>query len=148
MTRYLPVIAFVAVALLILGGMHYYVWVRLVRDPQLPSGVARLSTVALATMAVLLPLTLILSRLRDAPRVLVWISFLWMGIVFLLFAFLAIPMKNRLDAFEKWATAHNPFFEGPSCDLLALIPFVTLCVLLYLVGRDLLLTPRREKVRT
>jgi len=65
-----------------------------------------------------------------------------------LFAFLAIPMKNRLDAFEKWATAHNPFFEGPSCDLLALIPFVTLCVLLYLVGRDLLLTPRREKVRT
>ena len=30
-----------------------------------------------------------------------------------LFAFLAIPMKDRLDAFEKWATAHNPFFEGP-----------------------------------
>ena len=95
MTRYLPVIAFVAVALLILAGMHYYVWVRLVRDPQLPSGVARLSTVALATMAVLLPLTLILSRLRDAPRVLVWISFLWMGIVFLLFAFLAIGDAGR-----------------------------------------------------
>ncbi len=36
-----------------------------------------------------------------------------------LFAFLAIPMKDRLDAFEKWATAHNPFFEGPSSDLLA-----------------------------
>ena len=30
-----------------------------------------------------------------------------------LFAFLAIPRKDRLDAFEKWATAHNPFFHGP-----------------------------------
>ena len=30
-----------------------------------------------------------------------------------LFAFLAIPMKDRLDAFERWATAHNPFFERP-----------------------------------
>ena len=40
-----------------------------------------------------------------------------------LFAFLAIPMKDRFDAFEKWATAHNPFFEGPSSDLLAMIPF-------------------------
>jgi uncharacterized oligopeptide transporter (OPT) family protein len=61
-----------------------------------------------------------------------------------LFAFLAIPMKDRLDAFEKWASAHNPFFEGPNADLFALIPFAVLCVLLYLVGRDLLLAPRRK----
>ncbi len=39
------------------------------------------------------------------------------------FRFLDIPMKDRLDAFEKWAAAHNPFFEGPSSDMLALIPF-------------------------
>ena len=62
-----------------------------------------------------------------------------------LFAFLAIPMKDRLDAFEKWATAHNPFFEGPSSDLLAMIPFVVLCLLLYLVGRDVLLASRKRK---
>ena len=95
MTRLLPLIAFVAVVVLILGGMHYYVWARLVRDPQLPPGVARLSTAALATMAVLLPATLILSRMRDAPRVLTWIAFLWMGVVFLLFAFLAIGDAGR-----------------------------------------------------
>ena len=63
----------------------------------------------------------------------------------MLFAFLAIPMKDRLDAFEKWATAHNPFFEGPSSDLLAMIPFVVLCLLLYLVGRDVLLASRKRK---
>ena len=61
-----------------------------------------------------------------------------------LFAFLAIPMKDRLDAFEKWATAHNPFFEGPSSDLLAMIPFIVLCVLLYLVGRDVFLAPKAK----
>jgi len=62
-----------------------------------------------------------------------------------LFAFLAIPMKNRLEAFEGWATAHNPFFNGPHADLLALIPFTALCLLLYLVGRDLLLAAKPAK---
>src|SRR5437868_8830482 len=62
-----------------------------------------------------------------------------------LFAFLAVPMKDRLETFEGWATAHNPFFEGPHADLLALIPFIALCLLLYLVGRDLLLAPRPAK---
>ena len=65
-----------------------------------------------------------------------------------LFAFLAIPMKDRLDRFEKWATAHNPFFEGPSSDLLAMIPFVALCVLLYLVGRDVLLATKAKRARS
>ena len=63
-----------------------------------------------------------------------------------LFAFLAIPMKDRLDAFEGWATAHNPFFEGPQADVLALIPFAFLSLLLYLVGRDVLLA-RNPKIR-
>lgn len=40
--------------------------------------------------------------------------------------------------------AHNPFLSGPYADLLALIPFVLLCVLLYLVGRDILLVPRAK----
>jgi putative OPT family oligopeptide transporter len=63
------------------------------------------------------------------------------------FAFLAIPIKDRLDAFEKWATEHNPFFEGPSSDLLAMIPFAALCVLLYLVGREAIFPPRRRGIR-
>ena len=110
MTRILPLIAFVAVALLILGGMHYYVWARLVRDPHLPPGATRLATAVLVTMAVLLPLTLFLSRLRDAPRLLVWISFLWMGVVFLLFAFLAISDAGRAVA---WAARKLSSPEAP-----------------------------------
>jgi uncharacterized oligopeptide transporter (OPT) family protein len=43
---------------------------------------------------------------------------------------------------EDWSTANNPFFGGANANLLACIPFVVLCVLLYLVGRDVLLAVR------
>jgi putative OPT family oligopeptide transporter len=39
---------------------------------------------------------------------------------------------------EEWSTAQNPFFNGAYADVLALIPFIFLSVLLYLVGRDVL----------
>ena len=61
------------------------------------------------------------------------------------FAFMNIPLKDRLDAIEKWSTAHNPFFEGAWSDMLALLPFAGLCVLLYLVGRDVLFASRKGK---
>jgi len=50
---------------------------------------------------------------------------------------------ERLAAFsksaEEWANMHNPFFNGANADLLACVPFLVLCVVLYLVGRDRLL---------
>jgi uncharacterized oligopeptide transporter (OPT) family protein len=52
------------------------------------------------------------------------------------------PLAAMGHRIEEWQTAHNPFLSGPYADLLALIPFVLLCVLLYLVGRDILLVPR------
>lgn len=61
-----------------------------------------------------------------------------------LFAFMVIPWKERLESWEKWASAHNPFFEGPSADILAMIPFAALCILLYLVGREALLTAKKR----
>jgi uncharacterized oligopeptide transporter (OPT) family protein len=62
-----------------------------------------------------------------------------------LFAFMAIPWKEHLDGWEKWASAHNPFFDGPWSDLLAMIPFAALCLLLYLVGRDTLLAGKSKR---
>ncbi len=53
-----------------------------------------------------------------------------------------IPINHRI---EQWQTAHNPFYSGANVDLLALIPFTALCVLLYLVGRDILLAPARTR---
>ena len=62
-----------------------------------------------------------------------------------LFAFMVIPWKERLDGWQKWATEHNPVFDGPSSDLLSMIPFLALAVLLYFVGRDVLFRPKRNR---
>ncbi len=51
---------------------------------------------------------------------------------------------ERVDAAcTTWSTAHNPFFGGPHADALSMIPFVGLCVFLFLVGRDKLLAPKK-----
>ena len=49
-------------------------------------------------------------------------------------------VTTKLDAWiTKWTEAFNPFFAGPNSDWLALLPFAVLTVLLYLVGREVLL---------
>ncbi|HKG96845.1 MAG TPA: oligopeptide transporter, OPT family, partial [Pyrinomonadaceae bacterium] len=61
-----------------------------------------------------------------------------------IFAFLNLKesIVTQLKVFEEWATHNNPFFEGPNSDLLGMIPFLILTILLYLVGRELVLKPR------
>jgi putative OPT family oligopeptide transporter len=49
---------------------------------------------------------------------------------------------------EEWSAAQNPFFNGAYADLLALIPFIFLSVLLYLVGRDILLKTQAKGRKT
>jgi hypothetical protein len=59
-------------------------------------------------------------------------------------ALLAGVFTNTDNAINDWATAHNPFFEGNSANLLALLPYVLLCGFLFLVAREKLLAPRRK----
>ena len=58
--------------------------------------------------------------------------------------------RPALAAFNKsvedWAKAHNPLFYGDHANLLSMIPFLVLMLLLYLVGRELLLTSKPETV--
>jgi putative OPT family oligopeptide transporter len=64
------------------------------------------------------------------------------GIIIAIFA--GVPTFTGINQqIEAWSSANNPFFHGPNADLLALIPFTVLTVLLYLVGRDRLLGPKR-----
>lgn len=53
-----------------------------------------------------------------------------------------VGLKTKID---QWQDAYNPFTAGAWADLLALVPFTALCFLLYLVGRDVLLSPARTK---
>jgi putative OPT family oligopeptide transporter len=51
-------------------------------------------------------------------------------------AFLAGVFDRADAALNDWSEVHNPFFHGPWSDLLSLIPFVVICALLYVVGRE------------
>ena len=79
-------VVFFAVALLIMGSAHYYVWARLVRDASLPSPWGRVATVGIVLLFVLLMSVFIavraLSRRVAAP--ISWIGFTWLGVLFFL----------------------------------------------------------------
>ncbi len=53
-----------------------------------------------------------------------------------LIAFMAGVLSGFDKSLTDWSEAHNPFFNGPWSDLLAMIPFGILCWLLYLVGKE------------
>lgn len=81
---------FFAVALTVLGGMHFYLWVRLVRDPALPAPWRALATVALVLLAVSVPVAMLTWRLAILPpalsRLAPVLAFTWLGVAFILFS--------------------------------------------------------------
>ena len=79
-----------------------------------------------------------------SPGVLLASGFIAGGaIAGIIIAFLSGALDRIDAALATWATAHNPFFEGPNSDLLSLIPFVLLCLFLYFVGREKLLGSKK-----
>lgn len=65
----------------------------------------------------------------------------------IIIAFMASRLPALSKQIEDWSTENNPFFHGASADLLALLPFVVLCILLYLAGRDVILASRAKAAR-
>ena len=62
----------------------------------------------------------------------------------ILIAFMAGVTADFTDRITRWSAMNNPFFEGPRSDLLSMIPFAGLTLLLYLVGRELVLAPEQS----
>ncbi len=61
----------------------------------------------------------------------------------ILIAFMAGVTADFTDRITRWSTRYNPFFEGPHADLLSMLPFALLTLLLYLVGREVMLAPKK-----
>ncbi len=61
----------------------------------------------------------------------------------IIIAFIAGALPKLDTAIAQWAEKVNPFFGGPNADLLSMLPFVAFSLLLYLVGRGLLMNGRR-----
>ncbi len=97
MSRVLPFLIFVPIALSLVGGMHYYVWARLVRDTHLPPLAALLLTLLIVALGLSIPLAMIASRVFHASfRPGLWVIFVWMGVGFLFVAFLGVADAGRL----------------------------------------------------
>jgi putative OPT family oligopeptide transporter len=65
----------------------------------------------------------------------------------ILIAFMAGVTADFTDRITRWSVANNPFFEGSRSDLLSVLPFAVLTLLLYLVSREVILTPRSSRNR-
>jgi uncharacterized oligopeptide transporter (OPT) family protein len=52
-------------------------------------------------------------------------------------------LANFNKAVEDWSTTHNPLFGAANGDLLSMIPFLILMLLLYLVGREVILRTKK-----
>jgi predicted MPP superfamily phosphohydrolase len=81
---------FLLVSVAVLGGMHAYLWIRLVRDPALPEPWRRLTTVLLVVLAVGVPVGLVLARSSGwLARVAPVLAASWLGVAFVLFCAVA-----------------------------------------------------------
>ncbi len=79
-------VLFLAVVGTVTASLHYYLWARLVRDMAWPPSVHTGLTWTLASLAILLPTSLVLAR--TVPRAIIspwmWVIFTWLGLMFLL----------------------------------------------------------------
>lgn len=103
---------FLTLAGAVVGGLHYYFWIRLVRDTQL-SGLSRqASTWALIALAALAVATPTLGRaVPPVGRVLAWPGMVWLGAMFVLFVVLLGFDLGRLlvNLITRMAAGAHPF---------------------------------------
>ncbi len=84
MSRLLSFALFFVVMLSVMGGAHYYVWTRLVRDLALPPSQQRVLTIVVVALFAMVPLSFFVRRAGGALGVpLVWVASVWIGVLLL-----------------------------------------------------------------
>ncbi len=118
MQRALSFLGFFGVATLVVVGLHWYLWSRLVRAPGWPAPWSKVGTWALVFLAVLLPVAMPLSRAlpRDWAGPIAGAAYAWMGLGFLLVvsAFLAdLASWIGSGALALWASRQSEGATDP-----------------------------------
>jgi predicted MPP superfamily phosphohydrolase len=102
-------VVFIAIALGVLSAIHYYLWIRLARDPHWPAPWVSMLGWFFVAAAVGMPLATILARGRAhsvGGQIAIWSAYTWLGVMFLLFTAvlatdlvrLAIGIARRISA--------------------------------------------------
>jgi predicted MPP superfamily phosphohydrolase len=116
MGRIVRIAVFLTIAIFILGGLHFYVWSRLVRDTRLPQPWAMVATAALIALGAGLPLMRILIRRAPGARALGWPLYTWLGVLFVFFVLLLASDLVRL-ALWAWTRLRTAQIPGGQVDL-------------------------------
>lgn len=98
MPRRLSILVFVAIALSIVALVHYYLWLRLVRDLDLPAGAHDVLSALIVALGASVPATFVLTRLWGNAGRKLSAGYLWMGLSFLLVVVLGAVDLTRLAA--------------------------------------------------
>jgi predicted MPP superfamily phosphohydrolase len=85
MPRWGQIAIFFSIMLSVTASIHYYLWVRLVRDTVLPAPWSRVLTVAIAALGVSMPLSFFVMRVLGRRTFVLWPVYLWMGFMFFIF---------------------------------------------------------------
>lgn len=121
MPRWLLFILFFAIATSILGGVHFYIYRRLVVAPELPAPWFTMGRIALFALAVAIPLSFVAPRLigNNLAKYFVYPIFIWLGLM-LMFFFLLLGLdlvRGLFWAITK-ATGHSDLLADPDRRLL------------------------------
>ena len=114
MSRTLGFTVLFAVVCTILAGLHYYFWIRLVRDTQV-SGLARhFATSSVVVLALIVVATVSVGRMVPRlGRVFAWPGFIWMGVMFfLLVALLGADIVRLLATLTSRGLGVANAFDG------------------------------------
>lgn len=114
MNRAFAILTFFTIVTTILGSIHYYLWLRLVRDAGLSAPWHQLATTAILLLCLSMPLTMFLSRgiPFEFAKVVAWGPFVWMGVMLLLLTTFAAVDTVRLGAgiarLLAWGETNTP----------------------------------------
>ncbi|MFH2005867.1 MAG: metallophosphoesterase [bacterium] len=116
MPRWLLFIVFFAIAFSIVGGLHFYIYRRLVVTPMLPAPWATIVRVALVVAAASIPLSFVAARLlsNQAARYVVFPIYVWMGFMMMFFfVLLGLDVLRGLVWGVAKATGHAELLTDP-----------------------------------
>ncbi|MEV6491828.1 metallophosphoesterase, partial [Actinoplanes sp. NPDC051633] len=94
-------IGFFGFVLVVVVGIHLYLWKRLVRDPMRPGRARKAGGFVILALAILLPANLILSRAAGWQG-LAWPGYLWIALMFYLLVGLVVLEIPRLVVSLIW----------------------------------------------
>src|SRR3954469_21349618 len=93
-------VVFIGIAFGLLAAIHYYLWIRLARDPNWPAPWSSVLGWFFAVAVVGMPVAAIMARRAHSVigQIAIWSAYTWLGVMFLLFIAVSATDVGRFAA--------------------------------------------------